>query len=65
MSISLISLLVIVGFLIGLSKTSIGGIGMINAALLATVLPAKETPTSYEDCDNIVDEIWPRKWIRK
>jgi uncharacterized membrane protein YfcA len=43
MSISLILLLVLIGFLIGLSKTAIGGIGMINAALLATILPAKES----------------------
>ena len=27
--------------------------------------PAKETQTSYEDCDNIVDEIWPQKWTGK
>jgi uncharacterized membrane protein YfcA len=43
MSLSLILLLVLIGFLIGLSKTAIGGIGMVNAALLATVLPAKES----------------------
>ena len=36
-------LLVLIGFLIGLSKTAIGGIGMVNAALLATILPAKES----------------------
>ena len=43
MSLGLVLLLVFIGFLIGLSKTSIGGIGMINAALLATILPAKES----------------------
>ena len=43
MSISLILLLVLIGFLTGLSKTAIGGIGMVNAALLASVLPAKES----------------------
>jgi uncharacterized protein len=43
MSLELALLLAFIGFLIGLSKTSIGGIGMINAALLATVLPAKES----------------------
>ena len=43
MSLVLILLLVFIGFLIGLSKTYIGGIGMINAALLATILPAKES----------------------
>ena len=43
MSISLIALLVLIGFLTGLSKTAIGGIGMVNAALLASVLPAKES----------------------
>ena len=43
MSLGLILLLVLIGFLIGLSKTAIGGIGMVNAALLATVMPAKES----------------------
>ena len=43
MSISLIALLVLIGFLTGLSKHAIGGIGMVNAALLASVLPAKES----------------------
>ena len=43
MSLSLILLLVLIGFLIGLSKTAIGGIGMVNAALLATIMPAKES----------------------
>ena len=43
MSLGLVLLLIFIGFLIGLSKTSIGGIGMINAALLATILPAKES----------------------
>ena len=43
MSLGLMLLLVLIGFLIGLSKTAIGGIGMINAALLATILPAKES----------------------
>jgi hypothetical protein len=38
MSLGLVLLLVLIGFLIGLSKTAIGGIGMINAALLATIL---------------------------
>ena len=43
MNLSLIFLLILVGFLIGLSKTAIGGIGMVNAALLASVIPAKES----------------------
>ena len=43
MDLGLVLLLIFIGFLIGLSKTSIGGIGMINAALLATILPAKES----------------------
>ena len=43
MSLGLVLLLVLIGFLIGLSKTAIGGIGMVNAALLATILPAKES----------------------
>ena len=43
MSLGLILLLVLIGFLIGLSKTAIGGIGMVNAALLATIMPAKES----------------------
>ena len=43
MSLSLILLLVLIGFLIGLSKTAIGGIGLVNAALLATIMPAKES----------------------
>lgn len=43
MSISLILLLALIGFLTGISKTAIGGIGMVNAALLASVLPAKES----------------------
>jgi uncharacterized membrane protein YfcA len=43
MSVGLVLLLILVGFLIGLSKTAIGGIGMVNAALLAAVMPAKES----------------------
>ena len=43
MSFSLILLLALIGFLTGLSKTAIGGIGMVNAALLPSVLPAKES----------------------
>lgn len=43
MSLGLVLLLILVGFLIGLSKTAIGGIGMVNAALLAAILPAKES----------------------
>jgi uncharacterized membrane protein YfcA len=43
MSLSLILLLALIGFLTGLSKTAIGGIGMVNAALLASVIPAKES----------------------
>lgn len=43
MSVSLVLLLALIGFLTGLSKTAIGGIGMVNAALLASVLPAKES----------------------
>jgi hypothetical protein len=43
MSLSLIIFLVLIGFLTGLSKTAIGGIGTVNAALLATFLPAKES----------------------
>lgn len=43
MSLSLILILVLIGFLVGLSKTAIGGIGMVNAALLATIMPAKES----------------------
>lgn len=43
MSLTLIALLFLIGFLTGLSKTAIGGIGLANAALLATVLPAKES----------------------
>jgi len=43
MSLALISLLALIGFLTGFSKTSIGGIGLVNAALLATILPAKES----------------------
>ena len=43
MSLGLILLLILIGFLIGLSKTAIGGIGMVNAALLATIMPAKES----------------------
>ena len=37
MSLELALLLAFIGFLIGLSKTSIGGIGMINAALAGGV----------------------------
>ena len=43
MSLTLILLLALIGFLTGFSKTAIGGIGMVNAALLATLLPAKES----------------------
>ena len=43
MSISLILFLALIGFLTGLSKTAIGGIGTVNAALLATFLPAKQS----------------------
>ena len=43
MALSLIVLLSLVGFLIGISKTAIGGLGMVSAALLATILPAKES----------------------
>ena len=43
MSLTLILLLALIGFLTGFSKTAIGGIGMLNAALLATLLPAKES----------------------
>jgi uncharacterized membrane protein YfcA len=43
MSLALISLLALIGFLTGFSKTAIGGIGLVNAALLATILPAKES----------------------
>lgn len=43
MSLTLILLLALIGFLTGFSKTAIGGIGMVNAALMATLLPAKES----------------------
>lgn len=43
MAISFIALLFLVGFLTGITKTAIGGIGMLNAALLATLMPAKES----------------------
>ena len=43
MSLSLIFLMVLIGFLAGLTKTAIGGIGTVIAALLATVIPAKES----------------------
>lgn len=43
MTLSLILLMILVGFLTGITKTAIGGIGMVNAALLASLLPAKES----------------------
>jgi uncharacterized membrane protein YfcA len=43
MSISLILTLMLVGFLIGVAKTAIGGMGMVSAALLANVLSAKQS----------------------
>ena len=32
-----------VGFLVGIAKTAIGGMGLVSAALLANVLPARES----------------------
>ncbi|MSV50476.1 MAG: sulfite exporter TauE/SafE family protein, partial [Actinobacteria bacterium] len=43
MSISLILTLMLVGLLVGIAKTAIGGMGLVSAALLATILPAKES----------------------
>jgi hypothetical protein len=43
MTLTLIALLALIGFLIGISKTAISGLGMMSAALLATILPAKES----------------------
>ena len=43
MTISLIFILILVGFLIGFSKTALSGIGMVSVALLASVIPAKES----------------------
>lgn len=43
MSLSLLLTMMLVGFLIGIAKTAIGGMGMVSAALLANVLSAKES----------------------
>ena len=43
MSLSLLLTMMLVGFLIGVAKTAIGGMGMVSAALLANVLAAKES----------------------
>jgi uncharacterized membrane protein YfcA len=43
MTLTLIVSLALIGFLIGISKTAISGLGMMSAALLATILPAKES----------------------
>lgn len=43
LTLPLILILLLIGFLTGFSKTAIGGIGTLNAALLATILPAKES----------------------
>ncbi|MBC7462667.1 MAG: sulfite exporter TauE/SafE family protein [Actinobacteria bacterium] len=43
MSISLLLTMMLVGFLIGVAKTAVGGLGLVSAALLATVLSAKES----------------------
>ena len=42
MTLTLIFVLILVGFLIGFSKTALSGIGMVAVALLASVIPAKE-----------------------
>ncbi|MEI9906945.1 MAG: sulfite exporter TauE/SafE family protein [Actinomycetota bacterium] len=43
MSLSLALTLALVGFLIGIAKTAVGGMGLVSAALLANVLPARES----------------------
>ena len=43
MSISLLLIMILVGFLIGVAKTAIGGMGLVGAALLANIMPAKES----------------------
>ena len=43
MTLTLIFVLILVGFLIGFSKTALSGIGMVAVALLASVIPAKES----------------------
>ena len=35
--------MILIGFLIGVAKTAVGGMGLVSAALLANVLPAKQS----------------------
>lgn len=43
MDISLTLTLALVGLLVGIAKTAIGGMGLVSAALLANILPVKES----------------------
>ena len=43
MTTSLIITMMAIGLLVGVSKTAIGGVGLLSAALIAQVMPAKES----------------------
>jgi uncharacterized membrane protein YfcA len=43
LTLNLVIVLAIVGFLIGLSKTAFGGLGLVSAAILANFIPARES----------------------
>ena len=43
MELKLLLVMILVGFLIGIAKTAIGGMGLVSAAVLANVLPAKQS----------------------
>ena len=43
MTTSLVITMMAIGLLVGVSKTAIGGIGLLSAALIAQVMPAKES----------------------
>lgn len=43
MELKLLLVMILVGFLIGIAKTAVSGMGLVSAALLADVLPAKQS----------------------
>ena len=42
LTLNLVIVLGIVGFLIGVSKTAFGGLGLVSVAILANFIPARE-----------------------
>lgn len=63
MTVKLIIVMMVIGVLVGITKTAIGGLGLLCAAVIAQIMPAKESTEllpRYQYCSSMYLEPWNR-----